>query len=151
MIQKNVGSHFLETGCTFRSMWANLVFHCCWNEAWEEKVLFSAVLTAAGCSGLEAHQMFREPLLAAFSCYFWVVCIEVAHREVWQAVELAQSMWRGCADFQQQSACCVLWNCTLRNYSYENHYGVWNKNGKERSKTVDEQKLFSCIKKTLAM
>lgn len=121
---------FRKTGCAFTSIWAD-PFHLL-KGAWKWKVSLTAVLPAAGCASLGSHQIFHELLMSAFLVV--LSCIEVADGKVWQAVELACSVWSACTDFWQRSACRALWNHPLRNCCLKGHLCFWNQSGKEKPK-----------------
>lgn len=143
VIQKNLGCHFLERQAVLS--WASeLTCFTCWKGAWKGKVLLTAVLPTAGCASLESHQIFHELLMSAFLVVLF--CIEVADGKVWQAVELAWSMWSACTDFWQRSACRVLWNDPLRNCSLKGHYALEIKIERKSQSSVREDEGISCEK-----
>lgn len=89
MIQEDLGSHFLGT----------------WAVLWRTSELIQGLTAAAvepggkvltaGRAGLGAHQMFICSCSLLFLLFLVLCCcIEVAHREVWQAVEYMVGLHR---------------------------------------------------------
>lgn len=148
-------SLFGYMGCALVNIWANPVFHCCCNGAWEGRSCFLQ------CSWLQ-DGLFLELIVLMMRCWgvhhveMFICCCCLLFLLFWGALLLHWSgSQRGLAgsgagmkyvvglqtlgSSQLAGTCGIV---QLRSCGYKSCYATWNKNGKEKIQNSVRPKLI---------